>query len=112
MGDEGWWFHRGRCPFKLDGKSCFARRRMSPQRFAVFVEKGEREGERERSRVPENYGGRGKRTRAIYVEHSCAARFCCSLITREKEQDGKGSARIGREIIVMRDTCSPCDVAI
>lgn len=59
---------------------------MSPQRFADVkgafrLEKGR--GQEERGCIPENYG-RGKRTRAIYVEHSRAARFCCSLITRER----------------------------
>jgi hypothetical protein len=64
-------FVGGRCPFKHDGKSCFAQRRMSSRRFAavkggIALREKEKESQRE-SCTPESYGGRAKRTRAIYV---------------------------------------------
>lgn len=56
------------------------------------------ERKREEDRVPENYGDRGKRTRAIYVEHLRAASLLPADYSR-KERDRK-TRRIGREIIM------------
>jgi len=79
-------FVEGGVPLNTTGNLVSRDAGCSPQRFADVKgaprsEKGA--GQEERGCIPENYG-RGKRTRAIYVQHSRVARFRCSLITRER----------------------------
>lgn len=57
MADEGLVGFVGRCPFKHDGKSCFAQRRVSPRRFAAGKGASRRGRKGARAGV---VGGRGR----------------------------------------------------